>query len=307
VSVPRPATAADATRLAGPPPRALVLLGHPVAHSLSPRFQQAALDAAGFAVRYTGRDVTPGQLTMVLRQVREEALAGNVTIPHKEAVAAACDVLTPVARRAGAVNTFGLDAEGRLVGHNTDVDGVRHALRALRAAGRPDGAAGLGPVVVLGAGGSAAAVLLALESLGAGAVTVVTRTPSRAEALVARLAPALPVAVVGDADSGAAPATEVWATAALVINATPRGLHDGDPWPVDPDRLAPRAAVLDLVYRTGASAWVRAVRARGHRAEDGLPVLVEQGAAAFAWWFGVPPDRQAMWHALGEPPTVMPW
>lgn len=289
------ADAGGARRLAGAPPRSLVLLGHPVAHSLSPRFQQAALDAAGLDARYVARDVPPEALAEVLRDARAQALAGNVTIPHKEAVAAACDVLTPIARRAGAVNTFGIDARGRLVGHNTDVRGAECAIAAVRPAG-PDGATvGLEHAVVIGAGGSAAAVLLALEALGAARITLVVRTPARARALVDRLALGPAVRIVREA---------VDASASLVVNATPLGLRDDDPWPVAPHRLPAGCAVLDLVYRPGETTWVRAARARGHRAEDGLRMLVEQGAAAFAWWFGVPPDRAAMWRVLEPRPAM---
>lgn len=283
------------TKLVGAPPRSLALLGHPVAHSLSPRFQQAALDAAGLDARYVARDVPPEALAEVLRAARAQGLAGNVTIPHKEAVAAACDVLTPLARRAGAVNTFGVDARGRLVGHNTDVRGAARAIAALRPASADGAILGLEHAVVIGAGGSAAAVLLALEALGAARITLVARTPARARALVDRLALVPVVRIVRDA---------IGDPASLVVNTTPLGLRDDEPWPVAPDGLPAGCAVLDLVYRPGETAWVRAVRARGHRAEDGLRMLVEQGAASFAWWFGVPPDRAAMWRVLEPRPAV---
>jgi shikimate dehydrogenase len=82
-----------------------------------------------------------------------------------------------------------------------------------------------------------------------------------------------------------------------VVNATSIGIRDDD-YPLDPTLIAPGAAVLDLVYRPGESAWTRAVRARGHRACDGLPMLIEQGALAFERWFGTPPDRSVMWASL---------
>ena len=292
--VPHAVEDASADALDGTAPRALVLVGHPVAHSLSPRFQQAALDAAGLGVHYVARDVEPAALAAFLRTARAEGVAGNVTIPHKEAVAVACDRLTAIARRAGAVNTFGIDAAGRLVGHNTDVAGATRAIRAV-------GDVANTHVVVLGAGGSAAAVLLALEALGAARITLSARSPERARALVTRIAPAMPVRVC--AHDALAP--DELADASLVVNSTPLGLRDGDPFPVAPDALAPAGAALDLVYRAGETAWVRAVRASGRRAEDGLRMLVEQGAAAFAWWFGVAPDRQAMWSVL-EPRGTVP-
>jgi shikimate dehydrogenase len=271
-------------RLDGPAPTSLVLLGHPVSHSLSPRFQQAALDAAGKAVHYTARDVPPDALLETLRALRAAGVAGNVTVPHKEAVAHACEVLTPLAHRAGAVNTFGVDAHGRLVGHNTDVEGASEAIRAVMDGNAPTSA------LVLGAGGSAAAVLLALQSLGVARIHVSARSSDRAEALLQRLA------LTQIARTVAQPECDVDTT--IVINTTPLGLHGDAPAPLDLQALPATCAVLDLVYRPGETAWVREARARGHRAEDGLRMLVAQGAAAYAWWFGEAPDVTAMWQVL---------
>jgi hypothetical protein len=111
-------------------PGRLVLLGHPVRHSLSPRFQNAALRAAGIPLAYEALDVHPDALGNVLIQLRSENAAGNVTVPHKAAVAAACDRQTGTAIRTGAVNTFWCDGT-RLVGDNTDVAGFRAPPSAL--------------------------------------------------------------------------------------------------------------------------------------------------------------------------------
>lgn len=267
-------------------PTQLFLLGHPVAHSLSPVFQQAALDAAGLAVRYTARDTPPEALGETLRELAARRAAGNVTIPHKEAVAAACSRLTRVARQVGAVNTFWHDHAGALVGHNTDVVGARAAIDAVLAPGTQAHA----PlrIAFLGAGGSAASVMVALAQFPNAALRIAARSPARADALVQRLG--LNAIVAGDVMTAVEDAD-------LVINTTPIGLRDDD-MPAPPDALARHACVLDLVYKRGETAWVRACRARGHRAEDGLRMLVEQGAAAFECWFGVPPDRDAMWRVL---------
>lgn len=271
-------------------PARLVLLGHPVAHSLSPRFQGAALRAAGLAVRYEPLDVPPEALDATLDALVAEGAAGNVTIPHKEAVFARCAVRTPLADRCGAVNTFWVRA-GALVGHNTDVAGALATITALCPSGLQDVRC-----AVLGAGGSAAAVLVALAQAGGRDIRVWARSRDRAAALAARVA--VPMRL---ADSAAA-AVE---GAGLVVNATPVGLG-ADEWPVPPDALAAGCRVFDLVYRADGTAWVRACRARGLRGEDGLRMLVEQGAAAFTAWFGTPPDRSAMWAALGHanPPEV---
>jgi shikimate dehydrogenase len=263
-------------------PSRLVLLGHPVAHSLSPLFQNAALRRAGIPLEYTALDVPPERLAPTLDALAREGAAGNATIPHKEAVAAHCSRLTPLAERVGAVNTFWVENE-LLHGDNTDVGGFDAAVRLLL--GRaPDGER----VALLGAGGGAAAVLAAAERWSAAAAVVVSRTPSRAE-MLARRFPSVARATtrLDDALDGAT----------LVVNATPAGMRD-DAFPANPDAIPSGAAVLDLVYRRGETAWVRAARARGLAARDGLEMLVEQGALAFSRWLGVEPDREAMRAAL---------
>ncbi len=283
-----------------PPPAApsrLVLLGHPVSHSMSPRFQQRALDVAGINVQYIARDTPSEQLANVLRELGEGRAAGNVTIPHKEAMVRLCAHLTPLARRVGAVNTFWHSERGELVGHNTDVAGVAAAMVALL---YPPGGADvtLQRVGVLGAGGAAASALVALNAIfrvgDSPHISIFSRTRDRAEKLIEFLD--VPARVVASAD-------EAVYDADLVINASPIGMLD-DSMPVSPASLAAHASVLDLVYKPGETMWVRACRARGHRAEDGLRMLVEQGAEAFRCWFGEEPDRNAMWSVLEPRPFV---
>jgi shikimate dehydrogenase len=208
-----------------------------------------------------------------------DGAAGNVTIPHKAAVFAACARRTPIADRVGAVNVFWVE-NGHLIGDNTDVGGFAHAVTALRAT-LP------ARMAILGAGGSAAAALAAASTWPGARVSIWGRTPAHSSALAARF---------GNLASVSNTLDEALADAELVVNATPVGL-DGTSLPMPVDRLPPGADVLDLVYRPGETAWVRAARARGHRAADGLTMLVEQGALAFERWFGFPPDRAAMWAA----------
>jgi len=263
-------------------PRRLLLLGHPVAHSLSPVFQNAALRALGSDLRYEALDVPPERFAETFRTLALDGAAGNVTVPYKAAAAEACDQIMPLARRVGAVNTF-WTVGGRLVGDNTDVGGFHAAARALLGAEPRELR-----VALLGAGGAAAAVLAAVAEWPASTVAVWNRSPDRAVRLAAAFA-------------GVATAAEFLATAVrgadLVVNATTVGMRDDDV-PFHPAILARRAAVLDLVYRPGETAWVRLARARGLRAADGLTMLVEQGALAFERWLGVAPDRAAMWAAL---------
>jgi shikimate dehydrogenase len=265
-------------------PGRLVLLGHPVAHSLSPRFQNAALSRAGIPLVYEALDVLPEALGRTLTDLRSSGGAGNVTIPHKESAATQCDELTSVARRVGAVNTFWCEGE-RLVGDNTDVGGFEAVATALLRAA--DQAHPL-RIAVLGAGGSAAAVLAAAEGWPRAHARVFSRSAVRTRALCARFS--------GLADA-APTAEEAVSGATLVVNATPIGLGD-DAMPIDPTRLAPSTVVVDLVYRHGGTAWTCAATRLGLRATDGTLVLLEQGALAFERWFGVTPDRDAMRAAL---------
>jgi shikimate dehydrogenase len=265
-------------------PGRLLLLGHPVAQSLSPRFQNAALRAASIPLTYEVRDVLPEQLDAVLAQLRVERAAGNVTHPHKEALADRCDRLSELARRCGAVNTFWHE-DGALVGDNTDVGGFEMVARALLG----DRCASA-RVAVIGAGGAAAAVLAAVEGWGAASARVYNRHMPRATELVARFPTRATVAAtLGDALQHAT----------LVANATPLGMRDGDAFPVSIDSLPAGSAVIDLVYRVEETAWVRAARSAGHWAADGRGMLLEQGALSFERWFGVAPDRNAMWTAIG--------
>lgn len=266
-------------------PGRLVLLGHPVRHSLSPLFQNAALSSVGLPLVYEAMDVAPSELPAVVRELVAARGAGNVTVPHKEAVAALCDRRTPLAERVGAVNTFWVADDDALVGDNTDVGGfdalarqvIGHAPSSCR-------------VALLGAGGAAAAVLAAIEQWPACEVTLVNRTRERAERLAARFPVVTQIAersehAVRDAD--------------IVVNATSIGLRD-DAHPVPVDAFHDRQMVIDLVYRRGGTPWVRAARARGLVADDGLGMLLEQGALAFEQWFGIAAPRDVMRDALAQ-------
>lgn len=245
--------------------------------------QRAALRAAGIDATYDAVDVPPDALEQTVAALRVQDGAGNVTIPHKQRMAALCDRLTEAAAAAGAVNAFWMD-DGTLVGDNTDIAGFDAAARALLAG------KSVHRVALVGAGGAAAAVAIATRAWQGVDMTVWTRRAEAAEAFAQRFrhtrAEETQRAALARAD--------------LVVNATPVGLHD-DALPFPLDALAPGAHILDLVYRAGETALVRAARAAGHRASDGMAMLVEQGAAAFARWFGVEPERSVMWAALGRP------
>lgn len=259
-------------------PRRLVLLGHPVSHSLSPLFQNAALSKAGIPLTYETLDVTSKELRTALRQLKASNAAGNVTIPHKIAVHDLCDTLTDLAAKVGAVNTFWF-ASGKLHGDNTDVGGFEAAARALLG-GETAGA----QIVVFGAGGAAAAVLAAAEEWPGAKVMIVARSNERAAALALRFP---------DVARAEKKVERAIRGATLIVNATPVG-QQGEDQPIDVSLIPKSAAVLDLVYRRGGTPWVKAARESGIRAADGLPMLLEQGALAFQRWFGKEPDREAM-------------
>jgi shikimate dehydrogenase len=264
-------------------PRRLVLLGHPVSQSLSPVFQKAALERAGINVSYDAIDVMPQDLPTMLQQLTRDRVAGNVTVPHKESVAALCATRTPLAERVGAVNTFWCDADGKLHGDNTDVGGFDHAARRLLDRD-PAGVT----VGVLGAGGAASAVCEAVRGWKNSRVVLHARTRERAQKLAERYAS---IATVVETEMDALEGAD------LLVNATPMGL-EGSLMPIAPGMIPLNVAVMDLTYRRGRTPWARSCRARGLKADDGLPMLIEQGALAFERWFGVAPDREAMWASV---------
>jgi shikimate dehydrogenase len=264
-------------------PGRLVLLGHPLGHTLSPVFQNAALRAAGIPLTYEAVDVPRSVLDETLSDLRRVRAAGNVTTPYKESVLLACDRLSETAQSVGAINTFWTAVDGALVGDNTDVGGFTNAVVALLGTIPADAT-----VALIGAGGAAKSVLFALNGWPGVRVRLYSRTRTRAEDLMKRFPH--PIEVCRSAEQAAEQAT-------LVVNATPVGLRD-DTVPIDLHAVPRSAAVLDLAYRIGETALVRDARARGHTALDGLTMLVEQGALAFELWFGKAPDRDAMWGAL---------
>lgn len=243
----------------------------------------AALEKAGIDLEYTALDVVPDDFDRLLDVLVADGAAGNVTIPFKERAAARCDWLSTAAQRAGAVNTF-WSVEGELHGDNTDIGGFQSAALELLGA-VPANAR----IALLGAGGAAAAVLAAVERWPGCAVAVHARTADRAGRLAARFS---------HVARAVETRKEALTDATLIVNATPLDAEDGPGAPAPLDELPDGCAVIDLVYRPGETAWVRAARARGHPAIGGLPMLVEQGALAWRRWLGVEPDRVVMRAAL---------
>ena len=268
--------------------RLLALLGDPVSHSLSPRFQNAAIRALGLDAVYVALRCAADELPGLLRGIARAGGAGNVTVPHKQLTAWTIDAPSEAVMRTGACNTFWMQ-DGRIHGDNTDVAGASAAVTALL--GRePAGAR----VLLLGAGGAASAVLCALADARADRIVLLNRTPERARALAERFgAPGVRIDVANSADALRGEHFD------LAINSTSLGLKPDDPLPLDPDADGGSiGAALDLVYAPGETRWVHAMRARGLPAVDGKEMLIRQGAAAFRRWWRAEPPLDVMRAAL---------
>lgn len=256
------------------------VMGWPIGHSLSPRLhgywlRQYAVDGA-----YVPLAVRREDFAGTVRMLPRLGFAGaNVTVPHKEAALAAVDEAAGEARRIGAVNTIVVRADGSLMGWNSDGFGFMESLKA----GLPEWNPGLGPAVVLGAGGAARAVCAALVDGGVPELRLVNRTASRAEALAADIGG--PIEVVSWAERESA-----LDGARLLTNTTTLGMAGNPPLDLVLERLPPEAAVTDIVYAPLRTPLLVAAAARGNPTVDGLGMLLHQARPGFAAWFGVEPE-----------------
>jgi shikimate dehydrogenase len=256
------------------------VMGWPVAHSRSPLLHGHWLERYGVDGAYVPLPVRPERLAAALRSLPVLGFAGcNLTIPHKEAALAVCDELDPLVRRIGAVNTVVVRDDERLEGRNTDAFGFLESLKEAQ----PGWRAEAGPAVVVGAGGAARAVVVALLDAGAPEVRLVNRTAARAEALARELGGA--VRVRGWAGREAA-----LAEASLLVNTTSQGMVGEPPLDLALDLLPPAAPVFDAVYVPLETPLLAAARARGNPAVDGLGMLLHQARPGFEAWFGVRPE-----------------
>jgi shikimate dehydrogenase len=270
----------------------VVLIGHPVAHSLSGAMQQAAFDSLGIDATYELWDRAPIALGDAVVELRtDDFLGANVTIPHKERVVPMVDKLTEEAHATGAVNT--LTKEGRkLVGHNTDVPGFKVALDELVGRQKMPRTA-----IVLGAGGGARAVVYGLIREGFQRVIIFNRHLHRAEGLVKHFGRS-----AAHMELRAMPWHESIIEAELaktkvLVNATSIGLRD-DVSPLPAEILNPELLVLDLIY--AKTRLLRDAAAAGCATADGEVMLLNQGAAAFNLWTGQPAPLEVMGAALAD-------
>ncbi len=291
----------------------LGLTGYPLGHSLSPRIHRAALAACGLQGDYSLFPISPEDqqgLKDLLARVRSGEITGlNVTIPHKQTVIPLLDQLTPAAKAIGAVNTIFMQ-NGKLTGENTDAPGFLADLRRFLNAeisanidnSQKNSVISVYSVVnksalVLGAGGSARAVVYALTS-DDWSVTIAARRPEQARELIAQLP--TPNSRLSVIDYQITNLQSLIPNLSLIINTTPLGMHPGNqnsPWP-EGLPFPPNAAVYDLVYNPRETKLVKDARAAGLPATTGLGMLIEQAALSFEIWTSCKPQRDNLRNAV---------
>ncbi len=283
------------------PPIRLGVFGDPVAHSLSPQMQNAALRAFEINMQYARFHIRANELRSALRFIRELDFVGiNLTVPHKIAGLTQIDVADESASRCGAVNTLRLH-ENKLIGANTDAEGFSRAVRSEFSIDLRDLR-----VMILGAGGGtghAIAWQCALENCER--LVLVNRTPAKTSALIDRLRPFFaeprvlgPVARLEAVRWDETAVRAQLADIDLIVNATPLGMNPSDPAPIPARLLAPHHIVFDCVYRPSKTALLRAADEAGARGANGLSMLLHQGALSFSIWFNREAPIEAMRSAI---------
>ena len=252
------------------------VIGDPIAHSKSPLIHGFWLDKLGIAGAYRRCHVTAEDLAGYFAERREDpAWRGcNITIPHKQAALDFVEDRGGIRETIGAINTVFRDADGVLVGTNTDAGGFIAPIADVDLAGLP--------VTVIGSGGAARAILFALARIGAGPVTLLARNPLKGVALLSHFG------LKGEVKPIDAPL----APAALLVNASSLGMTGQPPLELDLAPLPDEAIVYDIVYAPLETALLRAAEARGLETVDGLDMLVGQAALAFEIFFNQAPPRE---------------
>jgi shikimate dehydrogenase len=265
------------------------IIGHPVAHSLSPAFQSAAFEHCGLNTSYELWDTQAAGLDARVASLRQpDVLGANVTIPHKESVFPLLDELGGQSARVGAVNTI-VNREGRLFGFNTDGPGFVAALRN-ESRFDPAGAA----ILLLGAGGAARGIAFALAEARAGTIDIANRDAARAQRL------ANDVRAVAGNGVAAIPPSVALSGYDAIVNCTSVGMHGGPDRAGTPADLATArvgALVVDIVYAPEDTPFLRAAADRGLKTLGGLPMLIYQGALAFELWTGLRAPVEVMFEA----------
>lgn len=278
------------------------IFGYPIGHSLSPLMHNTAFAHHDIDAVYLPFAVHPDHIEMAVKSITALHICGvNVTIPHKQAVMAWLDELSPEARLIGAVNTIHLQ-DGRLHGHNTDGIGF---LRSLEEVGSE--VAGQ-TVMLLGAGGAARAIAVQLCLSGIRRLYLANRTPTRADELAAFLKQNLPHTDISVVSMGEVSLAAHLPHTDIVVNATSVGMHPPAPMVLPVTELGPQHLVCDIVYRPLHTPLLQAAQRQGARTVDGLGMLLHQGAKAFEIWtertFPMPLIRARLLEALAEQPIA---
>lgn len=258
-------------------------MGWPVSHSLSPRLHGYWLNEYGVNGSYEPLAAPPENFARMMRMLSDDGFAGaNVTVPYKEEALKYIDEIDGQARRTGAVNTIIVQADGRLLGRNTDGFGFLENLKS----NAPSWSPAQGPAVVIGAGGAARAVCAALIDSGVPELRLINRTRLRAETTAEHIGG--PIRIYSWEERATA-----LDGAALLVNATTMGMTGKPPLELDLSRLPVKAVVNDIVYSPLATPLLESANRRGNLAVDGLGMLLHQARPGFAAWFGVEPQVTA--------------
>jgi shikimate dehydrogenase len=256
------------------------VMGWPVAQSRSPILHNYWIQKYNLNGRYVPLPVEPERLAEAVRGLRALGFRGcNVTMPHKVNIMALLDSVTDTARRIGAINTVVVGEDGKLSGTNNDGNGYFYNLLDVAPGFKPDA----GPIAILGAGGAARAVLVALVERGAKEIRLINRTFERAEAIAKEFGAAvraLPWERRSDAIGDVV----------LLTNATNQGMTGKPALDISLDRLPRQTLVSDLIYVPPETPFLTTARQRGNVTVNGLGMLLHQARPAFKAWFGVMPD-----------------
>jgi shikimate dehydrogenase len=254
------------------------VIGWPVRQSVSPVLHSHWLKQHGIKGAYVALPIEPANFGRCVAALPLMGFAGaSVTVPHKEAAFALVSSLDEDSRTTGAVNTLVFKGD-EVAGMNTDVGGFAASLSETLG----DDAARNGPAAILGAGGAARAIVLALQRAGSPEIRLINRTPARSETLARSAGGAVKSVPWGDWQAA-------FADVGLVVNTTSLGMTGKPPLEIALDHLPRQASVADIVYNPLETDLLRAAKARGHRTMDGLGMLMHQAVPAFAAWFGVTP------------------